>query len=231
MKAFHIPHTHGKPHHLAAIHDTLSDAQPFEKAALLFRCLSDDVRIRIFWVLCHREECVVNLAALLHLSSPAVAHHLRSLREMGLITCRRMGKEVHYRAADTQVCRLLHLMTEQVMALSCPREDGPTNQELIRQVHDYLLEHLQEKCTIEDLAAHFHLSPTALKQQFQKAYGTSIAAHTKHHRMEAAAHLLKTTDFSISDIARQVGYSSQSRFTEAFQQQYGQLPTAFRKEK
>jgi len=231
MKTFRIPHSHGKQPPLSAVHDTLNDARPFEKAALLFRCLSDDVRIRIFWLLCHREECVVNMAALLQLSSPAVAHHLRSLREMGLISCRRMGKEVHYRAADTEVCRLLHRMAEQVMALSCPREADPTNQELIRQVHDYLLEHLQEKCTIEDLAARFHMSPTTLKQQFSKTYGTSVAGHTRHHRLEEAAWLLQTTDLSVADVARQVGYTSQSRFTDAFRQQYGRLPTAFRKEK
>ena len=229
----HEGHVHfkGQEESVHQLQLMLNEKGRFEGAAALFQVLADPNRLRLFWILCHREECVLNLGQIMNMSSPAVSHHLKIMKDGGLIESRRVGKEVHYRAADTQVCRLLHLMTEQVMALSCPREDGPTNQELIRQVHDYLLEHLQEKCTIEDLAAHFHLSPTALKQQFQKAYGTSIAAHTKHHRMEAAAHLLKTTDFSISDIARQVGYSSQSRFTEAFQQQYGQLPTAFRKEK
>ncbi|MDD6598560.1 MAG: ArsR family transcriptional regulator [Anaerovibrio sp.] len=31
----------------------------------------------MFWILCHCEECVLNIAALLNMSSPAVPHHLR----------------------------------------------------------------------------------------------------------------------------------------------------------
>jgi DNA-binding transcriptional ArsR family regulator len=54
------------------------------------------------------------------MSSPAVSHHLRPLKNSGLIICRREGKEVYYRAADTQQGRLLHQMIEQVMEITCP---------------------------------------------------------------------------------------------------------------
>ena len=52
--------------------------------------------------------------------SPAVSHHLRPLKNSGLIVCRREGKEVYYRAADTEQGRLLHQMIEQVMEITCP---------------------------------------------------------------------------------------------------------------
>jgi|MGYP000018328437 DNA-binding transcriptional ArsR family regulator len=35
------------------------------------------------------------------MSPPAVSHHLRSLKQLGVITSRRIGKEVHYTIADT----------------------------------------------------------------------------------------------------------------------------------
>ena len=54
------------------------------------------------------------------MSSPAVSHHLRPLKNSGLIVSRREGKEVYYRAADTAQSRLLHQMIEQVMAIACP---------------------------------------------------------------------------------------------------------------
>ncbi|MBR6931950.1 MAG: helix-turn-helix transcriptional regulator, partial [Bacteroidales bacterium] len=47
--------------------------------------------IRIFWILCHYEECVVNIAAMMNMSSPATAHHLRLLKESGLIVSRKEG--------------------------------------------------------------------------------------------------------------------------------------------
>ena len=46
--------------------------------------LSDSSRVRIFWLLCHCEECVIDLSAMVGMSSPAVSHHLRQLRESGL---------------------------------------------------------------------------------------------------------------------------------------------------
>ena len=47
----------------------------------VFKHRSDPTRVRIFWLLSHREECVINIAAILNMSSPAVSHHLRSLTE------------------------------------------------------------------------------------------------------------------------------------------------------
>ena len=43
-----------------------------------------------FWLLCHCEECVINIVALVEMSSPAVSHHLKQLRSGGLITSRRL---------------------------------------------------------------------------------------------------------------------------------------------
>ena len=41
------------------------------------------------------EECVLNISAMLEMSSPAVSHHLRPLKNSGLIVSRREGKEVY----------------------------------------------------------------------------------------------------------------------------------------
>ena len=59
---------------------------------------------------------------MLEMSSPAVSHHLRLLRSSGLIVSSREGKEVYYRAADSQESRLLHEMIEQIMEIACPIE-------------------------------------------------------------------------------------------------------------
>ena len=57
------------------------------------------------------------------LSSPAVSHHLRLLKSAGLIVSRRQGKEMYYRAADTEPARVLHHTIEQLAALTCPGEE------------------------------------------------------------------------------------------------------------
>ena len=75
------------------------------------------------------------------------------------------------------------------------------------------------------------MNTTTLKRCFKQVYGETIAAHMKKHRMEAAAALLVQTQDDISAIAQAVGYESQSRFTAAFKETYGQLPTEYRKER
>ena len=47
--------------------------------------------------------------------------------------------------------------------------------------------------------------------------------------MEKAAQLLRETDLPVAEVARQVGYESQSKFTAAFKEQYGQLPKEYRR--
>lgn len=64
---------------------------------------------------------------------------------------------------------------------------------------------------------------------FKEVYGSSLAAHMKEHRMERAAALLRETDLSVAEIAGQVGYESQSKFTAAFKEQFGQLPKEYRR--
>jgi len=103
------------------IKEQLSNVEDFQKIAEIFKQLGDTTRIRIFFLLCHCEECVVNISAMLDMSSPAISHHLRPLRNTGLIVSRREGKEVYYRAADTPQSRLLHQMIEQVMEIACPK--------------------------------------------------------------------------------------------------------------
>lgn len=233
MNQLTLPHQHGEKN-MGNIKAELAKTARFSATAEIFKQLSDPTRLQIFWLLCHQEECVINIAALLDMSSPAVSHHLRSLHDSSLILSRRDGKEVYYKASETEGCDLLHKTVEQVMEIACPEKAidyNSSTEEIIYRIHEYLLEHLADRVTIEDLSKQFLMNPTTLKKVFKNVYGTSLAAHIKQHRMEHAANLLKETDMTIAQIALAVGYESQSRFTAAFKETYDVLPTAYRKEK
>ena len=227
-----LPHQHGNTRHAECIQKELEKSERFQTAAELFKQLSDPTRVRIFWILSHCEECVINISAMLGMSSPAISHHLRALRDCGLIISRREGKEVYYRVADTLQGRTMHQMVDQIMELSCPEfamDNSASQTEIIHHVHQYLLDHVGERITIEELSKQFLMNKTTLKQTFKAVYGTSIAAHMKIHRLEKAASLLRQSEDSIAQIAQAVGYESQSRFTAAFKESFGLLPTEYRK--
>lgn len=230
MDKIKLPHAHGEEPISPALAQTLVEqVEDFQAVAATFRCLGDVTRLRIFWLLYHCEQCVLNIAALMAMSSPAVSHHLRELREGGLIVSRREGKEVYYRAADSAQSGLLHKMIEQGMQIVCPEWGGEAElAATVRAVHKELTENMERRITIEELSRRYWMNPTTLKAAFKAVYGNSIAAHMREHRMERAAELLRETEQSVAAIARAVGYESQSRFSAAFRETYGLLPTEYR---
>lgn len=118
MSQLPLPHDHGQTT-LQMLH-ALPQIEDFQVLADTFKQLSDGSRLRLFWLLCHCEECVTNLSAMMGMSSPAISHHLRQLKDAGLIICRRDGKEVYYKAAETPTSQALHDAFEALMAITCP---------------------------------------------------------------------------------------------------------------
>ena len=101
--------------------------------------------------------------------------------------------------------------------------------ETIRKIHDQLLQHMEQRITIEELSRQYLINPTTLKNAFKSVYGTSIAAHIKEHRMRLAARMLIESNLNIAEIAQAVGYDSQSKFTAAFKTYFKILPKEYRK--
>jgi len=115
-------------------------------------------------------------------------------------------------------------------SLQSQRTEYRTKQiEIVRKIHDQLLQHMDQRVTIEELSRQYLINPTTLKAAFKSVYGTSLAAHIREHRMEQAAKLLRESDMSIAEIAQAVGYDSQSKFTAAFKAVFHVLPREYRK--
>lgn len=100
------------------------DRIPVEKAfirtAETFQLISDATRLKILWLLCHNEICVNNIAVAVNMSSPAVSHHLRLLKQSGLLESRREGKEMYYKLAQTAEASLLHRALDDILDIKCP---------------------------------------------------------------------------------------------------------------
>ncbi len=227
MPEIELPHNHNE--NIDIICECTSETENFQILANIFKLLGDSNRIRIFWLLCHCEECVLNISALTQMSSPAVSHHLKQLRASNLIISRRDGKEVYYKAADTKQAKLLHSMIENLVEISCPHNNRNSEQtELIKKIHNQLINNLDKRFTIEELSKFYLINTSSLKSIFKSVYGLPIAAYMKEYRMKYAAKLLRENNDSIADIAAAVGYSSQSKFTKAFKDIMQVLPVEYR---
>ena len=114
-----LPHGHDQTSEHIMGH--LPGPEDIQTVAGLMKQLGDPSRLRIFWILCHVEECVTDIAAMTDMTSPAVSHHLRILKSSGLIVSRREGKEMYYKAADSDISQRLHHAVEEIMEISCPK--------------------------------------------------------------------------------------------------------------
>lgn len=100
----------------------------------------------------------------------------------------------------------------------------------IRQAHDYMLSHISQPMTIENLARRFHISGTFLKEGFRQMYGLSTRKFLQARRMDLAANLLCHTNQTVLQVAAAVGYESASQFSQIFKRYYKLSPAQYRRQ-
>jgi ArsR family transcriptional regulator len=88
---------------LRTVRELLPDEDKLYDLAELFKIFGDSTRIRILFVLFEAEVCVCDLAETLQMTSSAVSHQLRILKQNKLVSSRREGKSIFYSLADEHV--------------------------------------------------------------------------------------------------------------------------------
>jgi ArsR family transcriptional regulator, arsenate/arsenite/antimonite-responsive transcriptional repressor len=100
----------------------LGEAEAAELARVL-KALADPVRLRLVSLIGARgtgETCVCDLTGAFELTAPTISHHLKVLREAGLISSQRRGTWVYYRVVPGALERLAALFTPQAAARPAP---------------------------------------------------------------------------------------------------------------
>ena len=103
----------------------------------------------------------------------------------------------------------------------------PASRHLLR-AKDLADRHYAEQLTVADLAAAAGLSPAHFSREFRRAFGESPHGYLLSRRLERAASLLRSTDWSVARICVSVGLSSVGSFTVSFGRMFGMPPTAYR---
>ncbi len=88
---------------------------------------------------------------------------------------------------------------------------------------------LAEPWTLDALADEVHLSRSQLVRAFDATTGLSPMAYLRKMRVERMARLLASTDLSVAEAARTVGWRNQFHASQCFHAHYGISPTEFRR--
>lgn len=94
--------------------NVLADDVVYELAEI-FKTIGDPTRIKILYALRNRELCVCDLSELLGMSSSAISHQLRVLRNHKLVKFRKEGRSVYYSLDDDHVLCLFGQGLQHVM--------------------------------------------------------------------------------------------------------------------
>lgn len=94
--------------------DKLPDTEILGAVAELLGLFADGTRVRILYELLREELCVSDIAERLGMSSSAISHQLRILKQGRLVRSRREGKTVFYSLADSHVSTILFHALEHV---------------------------------------------------------------------------------------------------------------------
>ena len=104
-----------------------------------------------------------------------------------------------------------------------------TKTDQLDQILYHIAQNCHEKITTATLAEISHLNENYLCALFKNKMGMTIGSYIKHFRVEKAMGLLKNTDLSITEIARQVGFDDPGYFTRVFKAHASVTPREFRK--
>lgn len=94
----------------------------------------------------------------------------------------------------------------------------------IHSAQDWIIEHMNEAFTIEDIAVAVHASPRTLTRKFKLRTGLSIGQFLDELRLERANELLSNTDCTVDHVARECGFSGARQLRNLFQKRYSKPP-------
>ncbi|MFZ7946852.1 MULTISPECIES: helix-turn-helix domain-containing protein [Bacillaceae] len=98
----------------------------------------------------------------------------------------------------------------------------------IQKAMDYIEKHYLEQITLEKVSSHVHLSPTYFSRIFKSATGNNFVEYITYLRIEKAKDLLEDLNYTVYQIAFEVGYSNSHYFSRVFKTMVGKTPSDYR---
>jgi len=143
----------------------------------------------------------------------------------------------HYNAlSDSEEIILQSLLLELIYTISKDAtkkfKDGHLNNNytLIEKSLNYIKEHLTEDLSLKTIAEKLSISPIYFHNTFKTSTGKTLRDYVEEQRIKKAIKLLTTTNYSLTQIAYESGFSSQSYFSYVFKRKMKVTPREYVKE-
>jgi AraC-like DNA-binding protein len=106
------------------------------------------------------------------------------------------------------------------------------NNDTLREVEKKILDHLYTSMpSIDEMAKEFFMSPSTLKRQFKRVFGSNVYEYYLSRKMQLAKNILEMEKIKVSEVAAQLHYENVSHFIKIFKKIHGFQPGKISKSK
>lgn len=99
-----------------------------------------------------------------------------------------------------------------------------------RELKEIIQDHVDTNLSLRGISRDLSINPSYLSREFSKYFeDLSFGDYIRKHRIEKATELMKSSSYSLTEIAYLTGFSDQSHFTRIFKKHTGQNPSSYRK--
>lgn len=134
--------------------------------------------------------------------------------------------------SDTVCQAYMEILVTRLMRIadvSLHRDPLPSSNNQCAIVRRYIDAHFKEPLTLDYLAQIANVNKYYLAHSFKAEFGISPITYQLNRRIEESCYLLQQTDMTLAEIARILGFSSSSYFSQLFRKHKNQTPSAYRR--
>jgi AraC-like DNA-binding protein len=135
------------------------------------------------------------------------------------------------KASILRASMLLRVEINRQTPIDCASRGCPLLAWQSGRVREYMDAHLGRRILVSDLSKVAQRSPAHFARAFKLTFGRTPHAYLMQRRVEAASHLMRVSDRSLSDIAVTCGFTDQAHLCRIFRQCVGRSPAAWRRER
>jgi two-component system response regulator YesN len=165
----------------------------------------------------------------LSLDNPSAEDMLKHVNTWGSRLAAYLVRMFPDRLFSLQAPRLFNGIPALLENLACLSDEGVSAEpDVIEQARQYIVEHITEPLSLEELAERFYLSPYYFSRMFKARTGENLIDFMIRYKMEKAMELLKNPRYKVYEVSHMVGYKSERYFSKTFKNYTGFTPHAYR---
>lgn len=137
----------------------------------------------------------------------------------------KIAEKIYGSANILELMTMTYELAERLRSLPSKGQGGCLKSDKIKQ---YIIQNYDRPLSLNDIAAHFYISPNYLCSVFKKEVGCNLMKFINDYRLNQAAKLLRETEMKVNKVAEAVGFPNPSYFSQRFRDYFGESPDNYR---